>query len=208
MNLERPTSSIGTHSRGSSTHCAFERRRTCGKATRLRPTAGGSPWSRSTAPLRSSANVVRRSPGAGAMRGLHALYVAGPRTVLHAFPRRHLRRGLPRIIPGERSISRVHGLGDAVVRGRKEFARHAPGWTPSGQDAYRLLPAATIWGIRDLLDNEPWRRGNGQQLPAARLDRLWAAGEVGEFASRLAPLARRCAPVPHRRTSHRAMAAS
>ena len=34
-------------------------------------------------------------PCAGAMRGVHLGYIAGPRTVLYSFSRRHLRRVLP-----------------------------------------------------------------------------------------------------------------
>jgi hypothetical protein len=68
----------------------------------------------------------------------------------------------------------------------RDFARHPPGRTPGGHDAHRLLPAPSIQGVRDLLDDDPRRRGDGQQLSAARLDRLRAAGEVGGFADRLA----------------------
>src|SRR5438477_6314911 len=41
-----------------------------------------------------------------------------------------------------------------------------------GQDAHRLLPPTRIQCLRDLLDDETRRRGDGQQLPVARLDRL------------------------------------
>ena len=61
-----------------------------------------------------------------------------------------------------------------------------PGWTPSGHDAHRLLPATRIERLRDLLDDEARRRGDGQQLPVARSDRLRAAGGVGGLAGRLA----------------------
>jgi predicted dithiol-disulfide oxidoreductase (DUF899 family) len=35
------------------------------------------------------------------------------------------------------------------------------GWTPGGQDAHRLLPAARIQGLRNLLDDVTRRRGDG-----------------------------------------------
>ena len=66
------------------------------------------------------------------------------------------------------------------------LARHALGWTPGGHDAHRLLPATRIQRLRDLLDDEARRRGDGQQLPVARPDRLRAAGGVGGLAGRLA----------------------
>ena len=56
-------------------------------------------------------------PGAGAVRGVHVGYVAGPRAVLYSFPRRHLRRVLPRPLRRERPVPRLHGLGDALVLG-------------------------------------------------------------------------------------------
>jgi predicted dithiol-disulfide oxidoreductase (DUF899 family) len=41
------------------------------------------------------------------------------------------------------------------------LARHPPGWTPGGHDAHRLLPATRIQCLRDLLDDEARRRGDG-----------------------------------------------
>ena len=61
-----------------------------------------------------------------------------------------------------------------------ELARHSLGWTPGGHDAHRLLPATRIQGLRDLLDDAARRRGDGQQLPVARLDRVRAAGGMGD----------------------------
>ncbi len=40
-------------------------------------------------------------------------------------------------------------------------ARNAPGWTPGGQDAHRLLPATGIQGLRDVLDDGARCRGDG-----------------------------------------------
>ena len=97
-------------------------------------------------------HVVRRPPRAGAVRGVHLLHIAGPRAVLPAFPRRHLRHVLPGPVRRERSLPRLHGLGDALVLG-PGLARHAPGWTPGGHDAHRLLPAAGIQCLRDVLDD-------------------------------------------------------
>ncbi len=83
------------------------------------------------------------------------------------------------------------------------FARQASGWTPGGKDAHRLLPATRVQGLRILLDDWPRRRGDGQQFSAARLDRLWPAGEVGGFADRLATTVSRQAEFPNRWASHR-----
>ena len=122
-----------------------------------------------------------------------------------SFSRRHLCRVLPRPVRRERPLPRLHGLGDAVVLGRG-LARHALGWAPGGHDAHRLLPATRIEGLRDLLDDEARRRGDGQQLPFARPDGLRAAGEVGRLAGRLATMAGTRAPLPYRWTSHRPVA--
>ena len=42
-----------------------------------------------------------------------------------------------------------------------------PGWPADRNDAPRLLPAAGIRRLRDVLDDDARRRGDGQQLPAA-----------------------------------------
>src|SRR6185312_16080739 len=60
------------------------------------------------------------------------------------------------------------------------------GRTPRRHDAHRLLPAAGIPGLRDLLDDAARGRGDGQQLPPARFDRLRPPGEMGRLAVRLA----------------------
>ena len=44
----------------------------------------------------------------------------------------------------------------------QELAGDPPGWTPGRQDAHRLLPATGIQCLRDLLDDESRRRGDGQ----------------------------------------------
>ena len=73
--------------------------------------------------------------------------------------------------PYEESVRyRLHGLGDALVLG-EGIAHHSPGRTPGRQDAHRLLPAAGIQCLRDLLDHKPRCRSDGQQLPVARPDR-------------------------------------
>ena len=41
------------------------------------------------------------------------------------------------------------------------LARNSLGWTPGGHDAHRLLPAPRIQCLRDLLDDDAWRRGDG-----------------------------------------------
>jgi Bacterial protein of unknown function (DUF899) len=145
-----------------------------------------------------------RPPGAGAMRGMHLLYIAGPRTVLYSFPRRHLRHVLPGPVRRGRPLPQLHGLGDALVFG-PGLARHSPGWTPGVHDAHRFLPATRNESVRDLLDDEARRRGDGQQLSVARLDRLWAAGEVGGLADGLATAARGRTQLPYRWAPHRAV---
>ena len=132
-------------------------------------------------------------------------YIAGPRAVLYSFSRRHLRHVLPRPVRRERPVPRLHGLGDALVLGRPGLARHSLGRTPGGHDAHRLLPAPRIQCLRDLLDVDARRRGDGQQLPAARPDRLRAAGDVGGLAHRLATTVGRQAAYAYRWTSHLAV---
>jgi hypothetical protein len=75
-------------------------------------------------------------------------------------------------------------------------------------DAGRLLPATGVQCLRDLLDDEARRRGDGQQLSVARLDRLRAAGDAGGFAHRLATTVGRQAAHAHRWTSYRPMVSS
>ena len=41
------------------------------------------------------------------------------------------------------------------------LARHPLGWTPGRHDAHRLLSATRFHGLRDLLDDETRRRGDG-----------------------------------------------
>jgi hypothetical protein len=75
---------------------------------------------------------------------------------------------------------------NASVLGSPALTLYSPGWTAGGLDAHRLLPATTVQGLRDLLDDEARRRGYGQQLSIARLVCLRAAGDVGRVADRLA----------------------
>jgi len=70
-------------------------------------------------------HVAHRPPGAGAVRGVHLLYIAGPRAVQYPCPRRHLCHGLPRSVRRERPVPRLHGLGDALVLGRPGLARNS-----------------------------------------------------------------------------------
>src|SRR5439155_705803 len=101
----------------------------------------------------------------------------------------------------ERPVPRLHGLGDALVLG-PGLARNSLGRTPGGHDAHRLLPATRIQCLRDLLDDDARRRGDGQQLPVGRLDRLRAAGDVGGLAHRLATMVGRQAAYAYQWTSH------
>ena len=92
--------------------------------------------------------------------GLHLGHNTGRRVVLPSFSRRNLRRILPGTIPRECPLPRVHGLADAVVFG-PGLVRHSAGRTADRPDAHRLLPAAGIQGIRNLLDHFPGCRGDG-----------------------------------------------
>jgi|SRR5215472_15520960 len=51
--------------------------------------------------------------------------------------------------------------GDTLVLCPTRLARDPLGGTPGRHDAHRLLPATSIQGLRDLLDNETWCRGDG-----------------------------------------------
>jgi hypothetical protein len=133
------------------------------------------------------------------------LYTSQVRELSFMHPRGDLRHVLPGPIRRTRPVPRFHGLEDALVLG-PGLARHSAGWTPGGHDAHRLLPAAGIQGLRDLLDDEARRRGDGQQLRVTPLDRLRAAGEVGGLAGRLAKVVERQAQLPHRWTSHHPVA--
>src|SRR5438094_3213048 len=84
------------------------------------------------------------------------------------------------------------------LRTRSKLSWSDAGW----HDAHRLLPATRIQCLRDLLDDDARRRGDGQQLPVGRLDRLWAAGDVGGPAHRLATMVGRQAAYAYRWTSH------
>ena len=85
----------------------------------------------------------------------------------------------------ERAVPRIHGLGNALVL-RTGLARSAPGWTPGGQDAHRLLSEARIQSLQNLLDDGAGCRGHGQQLSLARPGRIRATGEVGRLSGRVA----------------------
>ena len=152
-------------------------------------------------------HVVPRPPGTGAVRRVHLLHDAGSRAVRPARPRRHLRHVLPGSVRGEPPLPRLHGLGHALVLG-PGLARHAPGRTPDRHDAPRLLPAAGRRCLRDLLDVDARRRGHGQQLPAARPDRVRAAGAVGGLARRLAAAGGRSTTDANRWTPHLPMGAA
>src|SRR5258708_26362041 len=82
------------------------------------------------------------------------------RELSYSFSRRHLRHVLPRPVRRERLVPRLHGRRDALVLG-PGLARHPLGWTPGRHDAHRLLPATGIQCLRDLLDDETRRRGDG-----------------------------------------------
>src|SRR6185295_2415400 len=61
--------------------------------------------------------------------------------------------------------------------------------------------------IRDVLDDETRRGGDGQQLPPARLDGVRTAGDVGRYTGWLAAAVQRQAGYPHRGTSDRPVVA-
>ena len=138
--------------------------------------------------------------------GCTLVYIAGPRAVLSFIlatsPTPRSARARTKRAPG----TATSWAGRCPGTRRQGLARHSLGWTPGGHDAHRLLPATRIQCLRDLLDDEARRRGDGQQLRVARPDRLRAAGDVGGLAGRLATTAERQAQLPYRWTSHRPVA--
>src|SRR5437879_8685758 len=88
-------------------------------------------------------HVAHGPPRAGAVRRMHLGYHAGPRAVLSSLSRRHLRRVLPGAVRRERPLSRLYGLGDALILSSR-LARDLVDWTPSRQDAYSVLPPTRI----------------------------------------------------------------
>ena len=152
-------------------------------------------------------HVADRSPGGGAVRGLHLLHRAGPRALPGALPRRHIRRPLPGAVRAERPLSRLHGLGRAVVLGAA-LPRLPPRRAPDRPVPPGLLPAGRQPGLRDLLDEGPGCRGVGQHLRAAGPDGVRPPGTVGGVPGRLAAGlgSRRRTPVPEERAPPRPVA--
>src|ERR1700745_1806074 len=79
-------------------------------------------------------HVAHRPSRCRAVRGLHVGHHPSHGAVLPAFSRHYLRRVLPRPIRTERSISRLHGLGHALVL-RTGVPLHAARWSPHRLDA-------------------------------------------------------------------------
>jgi len=103
---------------------------------------------------------AHRPPSAGAVRGMHVGYNPGPGAVISSLSRCHLRRVLPGTVRSEPSLPRFYGLGGALVLG-PGLTRHTLDWTPSGEDARRLLSPARIQSLRDILDHCAGCRGHG-----------------------------------------------
>ena len=124
------------------------------------------------------------------------------------FSRHHLRHLLPGPVRGERALPRLHGLGHALVLS-PSIARQAADRAQDRQVPLGLLPARRQPSVRDLLDDRPRSRGDGQHLWADGSDRVWTAGDVGRLARGLAATLgrqqRAPAPLSHRRTAHRPM---
>jgi len=75
---------------------------------------------------------------------------------------------------------------------------------PGGQIPPGVLSALRGSGVRDLLDQRAWRRGDALQQRAARPDGVRPAGDLGGLARQLAARRRWGRPLgPHERTSHR-----
>jgi predicted dithiol-disulfide oxidoreductase (DUF899 family) len=60
-----------------------------------------------------------------------------------------------------RELSYIHSRDVTYATFCQRPVRPPLGWTPSGQDAHRLLPAPRIQGLRDLLEDKSRRRGDG-----------------------------------------------
>ena len=104
--------------------------------------------------------VAHRPPCAGAMRGVHLGYIAGPElSYLHS-------RDVTYAMFCQGPTKRVPGTANSWAgrcRGtrRPGIARDTFGWTPGWQDAPGVLPATRIQSLRDLLDDVTRRRGDG-----------------------------------------------
>ena len=218
MNSPRPRSSIGRTSRRSWTRCGFGRRPTRRKATPLRPPADGSPWSRWTAPHRSSANMGRSH----CWTRLRDAGCSSPTTSCGtpANRRRSSARGAPCIHPRSASCRFIHARDVTYATfcqgPYEESARYRDfmGWEMPWYSAPRSSLETLLVGRRvgmmhivcylrqgSKVFETYWttRRGvevMGNSYALARLDRLRAAGEVGGLARRLATTPERRAQLP------------
>ena len=101
------------------------------------------------------------------------------------FARHHLRHLLSGPIRRKRPLSRLHGVGHALVL-RTGLARRYPRRAPGRLVPPRVLPTGRRARLRDLLDDSARGRGNGLQLRAHGPDRVRTPGTVGGLAPRLA----------------------
>ena len=155
------------------------------KATPLRPPADGCRWSRSMVPRRSLANdgpvtLLDAFEGRRMLVAYYFMWHAGRPAPEQCegctfYTRRSAscRSCTLATSPTPRSAKARTKRAPATATswaGRcpgirpSGLARHPLGWTPGGHDAHRLLPATRIRCLRDLLDDEARRRGDGQQL--------------------------------------------
>ena len=141
-------------------------------------------------------HVAHRQARRGPVRGLHVLQRAGPRAVLPALARRHLRHVLPRARTRRASATATSWAGRCRgTRRRTPPTRCSPG-------AGSACRSATC-GDGDRVFETYWttgrgRGGDGSLLRAARHDRVRPAGDLGGLAARLAPAVRdQRRAVPH-----------
>ena len=137
-----------------------------GDATLFGPGRPGCPAGRLRGPAaadRLLPHVVSRQARGRAVRRLHPLQLPHARVLVPALAGCHLRDVLSGPLRGERPLSRLPGLGDAVVLGRRRgrVVAGRPHLQPLLPD---LLPASGRAGLRDLLDERPRGRGDGAGL--------------------------------------------
>ena len=109
--------------------------------------------------------------------------------------------------PYEESVRYRNFMGWDVPWYSVQIGRAAASWTPIQPLHAGLLSPARGPAVRDLLDHRTRRRGHGAHLWAVGYDRVWAPGELGGLARRMAAKEDN-ATAPHERTPDRAVAAS
>ena len=137
-------------------------------------------------------HAVARPPGGGAVRRLHLGQRPGRRVVLPARARHHLRGRSARAPTTRASATTTSWAGTCPGTRRRPPLDTLLAGRQVGRIAPRVLPPGRRPRLRDLLDDQPRRRGHGLQLRAHGPHRVRTPGAVGGLARRLAtPMASR-----------------